>query len=404
MFKIRISSSFPRIIGLMLILLTGTWPCEAKKYAWEYDYKKLEKEATKGDPSSQYWMGQTFEEGRLGKTPDIQKAFEWYLKAAKQDLSYAQWKVAMMYFYGNGVAKDDTEHLHWIKSCANSRYDDDDKFRAKILLSDYMANGKYGMEKNVNKAIDLLKKARLNHYDSSGRDYFLYAKQQQTLGQLYMNLANEILLSDDYDSERQVMAYENAAKAFEEEAMDWSRFKANGDKEYQMAKENMGEAWKNSALAWIFYETYSDSTENTKTNSKIIDALEYSAYQGHTGAIYGLGEFYYYGEFGLPQDKKKGLKYLSKIAEVNSKAAYILASDYYENKDYPQAHRLFTMLSEMDGVDNDVRSSVLRTLSTLYRFGRGVEKNEKKADRLISEAAKLGDPDAEKIQKWLSVW
>jgi TPR repeat protein len=37
----------------------------------------------------------------------------------------------------------------------------------------------------------------------------------------------------------------------------------------------------------------------------------------------------------------------------------------------------------------------------MYRFGRGVDEDESLADYYLSRAARLGDPDASKIQKWL---
>lgn len=321
-----------RIIGVLVFVIALVVPVQAKKYAWEYDYKKLVKEANKGDAYSQYCLGETFNEGRLNVTPDKRKAFEWYMKAAKQDLDIAQYKVAMMYFYGQGVAKDDMEFIHWLKACANYAYDTDDKFKANLLLADYLGNGKYGMEKDLRKAIDITKNLKLNYSDMSGRNNFLYAMQYQQLGQLYNNLAADSLLEVDFN--QTANAYEEAAKAFEEEAKCWSRWRTETSEEYHKAENNMGEAWKNSAVAWILYSIYSDSEDQSIIDKKIVEALRCSANLGHTGAIYGLGEFYYYGEFGIQQDKKKGLELLLKIADTDSRAAFIVATDYYEYKIY----------------------------------------------------------------------
>ena len=63
-------------ISFFIIVLVITFSVDGKTYPYDYNFNKLEKEANKGDAVCQFWMGRTFEEGRLGKTPDIQKAFE----------------------------------------------------------------------------------------------------------------------------------------------------------------------------------------------------------------------------------------------------------------------------------------------------------------------------------------
>jgi TPR repeat protein len=56
-----------------------------------------------------------------------------------------------------------------------------------------------------------------------------------------------------------------------------------------------------------------------------------------------------------------------------------------------------TLSDEMSSVMADA----LKKISTMYRFGRGVDEDESLADYYLSRAARLGDPDASKIQKWL---
>lgn len=72
-----------RQVILLIIMIVIAFPSQSEKYVWAYDYKKLEKEANKGDAYSQMWMGRTFEEGRFDITPYERKAFQWYLKAVK---------------------------------------------------------------------------------------------------------------------------------------------------------------------------------------------------------------------------------------------------------------------------------------------------------------------------------
>jgi TPR repeat protein len=55
-----------------------------------------------------------YEKG-IGVLTDDKKAIKWYLKAAKQGVSDAQYNLGLMYDNGEGVLKDLSKAKYWIK-------------------------------------------------------------------------------------------------------------------------------------------------------------------------------------------------------------------------------------------------------------------------------------------------
>ena len=56
--------------------------------------------AERGDPNSQFFMGQRYEQGDGGVPKDLNQALEWYRKAAEQGHGPAQFKVGRFYELG----------------------------------------------------------------------------------------------------------------------------------------------------------------------------------------------------------------------------------------------------------------------------------------------------------------
>lgn len=75
--------------------------------------------AKRGDADAMYYVGNAFEEGR-GTQKDLNKAFEWYSKAAKQDHYAAQYKMGVFYENGKGVKQDIKKAMDWYKQAAEN--------------------------------------------------------------------------------------------------------------------------------------------------------------------------------------------------------------------------------------------------------------------------------------------
>ena len=57
-----------------------------------------------------------------GVEKDEQKAVEWYKKAAEQGYASAQFNLAVCYENGTGVEKDEQEAVEWYKKAAEQGY------------------------------------------------------------------------------------------------------------------------------------------------------------------------------------------------------------------------------------------------------------------------------------------
>ena len=75
-----------------------------------------ETRAGHGDAEAQFSLGVKF--AREGATQDYPQAAQWYLKAAAQSHSLAQFNLAIMYASGQGMARDEVKSLGWMQKAA----------------------------------------------------------------------------------------------------------------------------------------------------------------------------------------------------------------------------------------------------------------------------------------------
>lgn len=136
------------LLALMLLVGLGANAQSADKLYEEgkklYDqelYKeavpKLQAAADKGHRKAQYRLGRCYDKGDGVKEND-QKAFELYLKSAKQDYAKAMYQLGRCYMKGKGVAANQEEARKWIKRAIS-----DEKHGDEILkdLRKAKANG-----------------------------------------------------------------------------------------------------------------------------------------------------------------------------------------------------------------------------------------------------------------------
>jgi hypothetical protein len=82
-------------------------------------YAKLRQSAERGDPEAQFDLGYLYY--MAGKDPAIvgmpqsyKLAAEWYVKAARQGHSRAQYNMAVLHLQGEGVERDPVEAYAWL--------------------------------------------------------------------------------------------------------------------------------------------------------------------------------------------------------------------------------------------------------------------------------------------------
>jgi TPR repeat protein len=127
----------------------------------EADHKLLANiraKAQKGDAQSQYELGRAFDEGSLGVAKDEAEAVKWYRKAAEQNYTLAQNKLAGCYYKGEGVARDYVEAAKWFRKAAEQNNAD-----AQSNLGACYGLGK-GVAENEVEAVKWFRKAAEQNY------------------------------------------------------------------------------------------------------------------------------------------------------------------------------------------------------------------------------------------------
>jgi len=83
-----------------------------KQGQWQQARKLLTPIATKGHHKAQYLLATTYT-GR-----DDLKAFEWFMKSAKQGNDESQFLIGKMYSFGMGVKQNTDKAIFWYKQSA----------------------------------------------------------------------------------------------------------------------------------------------------------------------------------------------------------------------------------------------------------------------------------------------
>jgi uncharacterized protein len=78
--------------------------------------------AKQGDTDAQCWLGLMYAYG-CGVERNETEAVEWYRRAAEQGHVRAQCNLGLMYAYGRGVVQDDREAIQWLRKAAEQGND-----------------------------------------------------------------------------------------------------------------------------------------------------------------------------------------------------------------------------------------------------------------------------------------
>ncbi|MDE7413627.1 MAG: hypothetical protein K2N05_07585 [Muribaculaceae bacterium] len=166
-----------------------------------------------------------------------------------------------------------------------------------------------------------------------------------------------------------------------------------------------------------FYLDMSRYYKKTGNYNMEKEVLKKGSEKGNRNCSLILASRYFYGSDDYPKDLDSCYEYLGRIesdmlsnksmsGEIAAKAAYLLSKIYYtsdfSHHDYKKAVSYANRFRNVKGFSNQSRalSDIYRLLSNCYRFGRGVEIDEKLADEYLSHASEEGDPDAKEIVEW----
>lgn len=133
------------VLFIILILPTAGFAYQ-DDYVWQEKFKQAMPKAEAGDAEAQYDVASMYEKGN-GVAKDADKAFQWYLKAAKQDHDKGAYKVGFSYLRGKGVEANYEKALKWLNVAAEYN-----NVRAYYYLGSMYEKGK-GVAVNLDKAL-----------------------------------------------------------------------------------------------------------------------------------------------------------------------------------------------------------------------------------------------------------
>lgn len=325
----------------------------------EDDLKYLQEAADFGMAQAQFEMGKRFEKG---VDEDLEKAFQWYLKAAEQGLPKAQGRVAFMYTFGKGTKEDVEAAKTWAEKAPKDS-------EALAVLS-YLS-----YDKDKKKAKDYAEKS-------------LQLDKDQPLANHMMGY---LLYNERWPNKKKVLAYfEAAAAKFDFLLTDYSL----------AAMYQKGEGVdKNLQKATEFFIKALDTKENHKFSDYYYNIAKQQlvtiADSGNPDAQLYVGKM-----FEEQKEFDKAFKYYEKASFTNSRAGFHLARLYAlgsgTHKDIKKAHGLFRVgLAEAQAKPDDLELQF--TLANTYEEGLIVKRDRKKAMRsYLAILEKTGDPKLKK--------
>ena len=291
------------------------------------------KAAEKGEISSQIQAAYMYVEGK-GIDQDYGKAAKWMREAANQGDADAQYRLGMFYYKGEVLERNPEEAAKWWRKAAAQG-----DVRAEFSLGQLYKNGK-GVKRDELEATKWIQRAT-SHSDSSS---------QHALGTLYL-----------YGSEIVEVDFREAKK--------WLQLSA--DQDHYQAK-----IFLNSVMYGF------DTPEAIEWYHKL-------AGEGDVLAQFYLGDRYYNGEGGVPQDFENATKlYTSAAEQGHASSQEKLGQMFYLGEgvpqDYKEAVKWWTLAAEQGDVSSQTN------LAQLYRDGKGVPQDNKEAVKWYTLAAEQG--------------
>lgn len=346
----------------------------------------------------------------------LEKAIEWYMKAAERGDGIAQRAIGYAYFWGEGLPESKEEAAKWYQKGIESGDIKSIRGLGMCYLNDdfsghsYEKAAKY-FEEGINKG-DFLS----YHLLASLYEVGWGVPQSKTKSfQLLEQGANEgdegslYVLGLKYEAGEDVpQSYENAVDYYLKAA----------EMEYSPAQYKIGYFYekglglpqsKEKALEWylksaqqghylaqniigVRYE-YGDGLP--QSYEKAAEWYEKAADQNNSLAQNNLGELYLYGN-GVPQDMKKAFELfeISASARIPCDIAFFNMGRCYEygygvEQSYEKAADWYSRGAEKG------EESCIYNLGVLYAHGNGVSQSHEKAVELYLQCAEMGDEKAQ---------
>jgi len=384
------------------------------------------KKAEKGDALAQNTLGTWYYTGKYVKK-NYDEALKWWAKSAKQENTDAIANMAMCYQLGRGIKRDSIMAVKLYKasvqkgnkyivpqheSIANKT---GDTFSSRMLYDFYM-NG-IGVKQDKAKAIHYLENvAKKGNADSQFRLalYYLNNKQADVAAKWFKKASDGGMDGASYyyglllhqgvgikqDKAKGIILMERAAKkGFVASYYQLGKiyYEGNGiEKDYTKAVEYLKKSTPANADArWLLGICY---LRGWGVPQDYYVATQWLANAGtaHTGEVSALLKeesiyaHYVFGlkEYILGKNYKVALEHFKKvskadIAEGETMTGVVLSDSSYQDNNIKKAAKIF-------GKVIDRSSDANYYLSEMYELGKGVEKNQEYAMKLLEKSANNG--------------
>jgi len=313
--------------------------------------------AEQGDPIAQYELGEVYEFGE-GVVQNDEEAFNWYLRAAEQELAEAQNRVGLAYQFGWYVLQSYNEAIRWYRLSAEQNY-----APAQVYLGAMYLYG-FGVE------IDLFEVEK----------WFLRAaNNNHPVGQYYLaNLYNEKV--------------SEGREKYELEALKW----------YQRAAEQ-GIAQAQNKIA-VAYQNGIGRNQNYEAAEKW---FRLAIDQNSPAAMSNLGSLYVtQGRYSEAEPLLRKAISLTTNAENEATYLYNLARLYFEQGLYVEAEstllKSMAITEEIHGLSNLMIVGPLNSLGTLYAKLMRSEEAENMLLRAIEILQKNSSTDSQLLSDVLN--
>ena len=303
--------------------------------------KLLKKAADNGCAQAAHRIAVMYDQGQCYVDPDLDKAVQWYQRAADMGYAESQFQLAGIMMMQDSKYFNESRALKYLTAAA-----DGGQIEAQHQLGMAYAFGSNGVRRSVPKARKYLEASCKGGYDQAMVDYANLCFEGQALPRDMATAAKWFLeAAKHYNGIAQY-----AIGCMYGNGYYFEQDNAEAAKWFQEAAEG-GEPNAQYALACFYYEGRGIEKDLKKATAWFQESAE----QGHPGAMCFTAMFMITGN-NVDQDIEGGLDMLRKVAASGyPEAQFYLGKLYYEGEfveqDVPYAKKMLTMAAKQGDPD-----------------------------------------------------
>lgn len=332
-------------------------------------------------PEAYYFLGLAYYEAKGVVSPNIQKAEEYFRKAAEAGYSDAIKAIAELYMQ-SGQENGYEKAIEYLKTIAEGEHADIAYEGLMRIAVEQMNAQDYDDPQNS----ELYQKAL--RFETSGKE----AGMTESLSKAFLDRGINLYNIEKYESAIAPLLL--AAQMGESEAAthlgDLYFYGHGVDTDYEQSYYWFAKAAQsNNAYAqYSIAFMYIKGQFVEKDDTQVIKWMKLAAENGYTEAQKNMGEYYYYGSFGCRRDMKEAIKWYEMGAKSNEPACVFTLGLIYEEGDGVQKN----ILKAADWYQKGAQAGIP---SCLYNLGKliinkEISGEEEKGFNLIQQAAESG--------------